>query len=110
MTYDLCARISARLARCTGSRAAQEGAVAPFMVLALVGGLLAAGFAIDVLRMTGDAGQLKRATDAAALALGREYIRNSKDFDTVGPTLAGDYVRANLGAGSISRRRWRMSA
>lgn len=100
MTYDLCARISARLARCTGSRAAQEGAVAPFMVLALVGGLLAAGFAIDVLRMTGDAGQLKRATDAAALALGREYIRNSKDFDTVGPTLAGDYVRANLGAGS----------
>ncbi len=70
------------------------------MVLALVGGLLAAGFAIDVLRMTGDAGQLKRATDAAALALGREYIRNSKDFDTVGPTLAGDYVRANLGAGS----------
>ena len=73
------------------------------MVLALIGGLIAVGFAVDTLRMTSDASQLKRATDAAALAIGREYLRSDKDFDALSQTLARNYVRANLGLDSDLR-------
>jgi hypothetical protein len=80
-----------------GRRAAQRGGIAPFMVLALTGALMAAAYTVDVTRMASDASQLKRATDAAALAVAREYVRLGDDFAEVRDTLAEDYVRANLG-------------
>ncbi|WP_281407123.1 TadE/TadG family type IV pilus assembly protein [Methylobacterium sp. WL64] len=89
--------------RCRNNRTSQDGAVAPMMVLALISGLIVVGFAVDTLRMTSDASQLKRATDAAALAIGREYLRSDKQFDVVSQTLARDYVRANLGLDSELR-------
>lgn len=67
------------------------------MILTLTGALLAAAYAVDTTRLTADTSQLKRAADAAALAVAREYSRGSDDFETRRDTLAEDYVRANLG-------------
>ncbi|MHC8285487.1 hypothetical protein ACYZUD_01320 [Pseudomonas sp. XS1P51] len=77
----------------------QRGSVYPMMLLVMGGMLLAGGFAVDSVALNSDTSQLKRATDAAALALGRSY---SPDEDGSGDqqTMAQQYVRANLGLNS----------
>lgn len=78
----------------------QRGSIAPFMVLALGGALLATAYAIDISRMTNSAAQLKRATDAAALAVGNERVANGeRDLEKL-QLLARGYVRNNLGLDS----------
>ncbi|MFJ4142785.1 hypothetical protein [Pseudomonas sp. NPDC089734] len=79
------------------NRRLQRGNVAPFMILATGGLLLASAYAIDLTRMTGNASQLKRATDAAALAIGRANADGDENVtkDPVG--FATAYVRQNLG-------------
>ncbi|SIT20623.1 pilus assembly protein TadG-related protein [Insolitispirillum peregrinum] len=83
-----------------GRKQNQQGSIAPFMVLALTGGLMAAAYTLDATRMTSDSSQLKRATDAAALAVAREYSARRDDFAAIRDTLADKYVRANLGLDS----------
>ena len=76
------------------SRHRQRGSVAPFMVLALGGALLATAYSIETSRMSNGAAQLKRATDAAALAVTMAY---ASDQNTDVQALAERYVQANLG-------------
>jgi Flp pilus assembly protein TadG len=72
----------------------QRGAAAIFLLL-LIGGVVAlSAFSSDGTRMTADAAQLKRATDAAALAAASAYA-GSRDADI--QDIAQRYVEANLG-------------
>lgn len=75
----------------------QKGGIAPFAVLVLIGATVATAYAIDVTRTTSNASQLKRATDAAALAVAREYVLQEDDFPSRRDALAANYVRDNLG-------------
>ncbi|GFM81760.1 hypothetical protein PSCICN_24520 [Pseudomonas cichorii] len=79
------------------NRRLQRGNVAPFMILATGGLLLASAYAIDVTRMTGNASQLKRATDAAALAVGRANADGDENVSKDPTGFATAYVRQNLG-------------
>lgn len=79
-----------------------RGAGTAFYVLGMMGLLLTGAYIIDTVQTTGDASQVKRATDAAALAVGREALsKNNSDF---GPAerqkLAWEYVSSNLGMNS----------
>lgn len=80
--------------------AEQRGAVAPFMVLATGGALLATAYAIDLNRMTDNAAQLKRATDAAAMAVGNQVLLDSRTTPAELKTLAWGYLKNNLGMDS----------
>lgn len=72
----------------------QRGAAAIFLLLLISGVVMLAAYASDGTRMTADAAQLKRATDAAALAAAAAYAE-SRDA-RVGD-IAQRYVEANLG-------------
>lgn len=78
----------------------QRGSIAPFMVLALGGALLATAYAIDTSRLVNSTSQVKRATDLAALAVGQERLAHGdkplEDFKK----LAYGYVVNNLGLDS----------
>lgn len=78
-----------------------RGAGAVFYVLGTMALLVTAAFIVDATTATGDAAQIKRATDAAALAVGRQAVVSgdeNNDFDDQQMAeLAFDYVRANLG-------------
>lgn len=78
----------------------QQGGVAPFMVLAIGGALLATAYAIDLNRMTNNAAQVKRATDAAAMAIGNQQLMDSRSTPAQLKTLAWGYVQNNLGMDS----------
>lgn len=80
----------------------EQGAGASFYVLGMMALLVSGAFIIDSLQNTGDAAQIKRAADAAALAVGREsLIKNNSAFgDTEKQRLAWEYVRTNLGLNS----------
>lgn len=69
------------------------------MLLVLIGMLMAGGFAVDSMTLNTDTSQLKRATDAAALALGRTHPEY-KDDSASQQEMAEQYVRANLGLNS----------
>ncbi|GAB4063402.1 pilus assembly protein [Uliginosibacterium sediminicola] len=71
-----------------------RGAALPLSLLLLAGVLSLSVFALDAARMKSDAAQLKRATDAAALAVAQAAARAP---DTDVQTLAESYVRSNLG-------------
>ncbi|ADZ93300.1 TadE/TadG family type IV pilus assembly protein [Marinomonas mediterranea] len=77
-----------------------SGAALPFIVLILVGALVGFSFALDTTRMVNTAGQLKRATDAAALAIGQIQLRNNNDDETDLDSIAQGYVLNNLGMDS----------
>ncbi|WP_207281845.1 Tad domain-containing protein [Pseudomonas sp. FW300-N2F2] len=79
------------------NRKQQRGSVAPMLILGFGGVLLATAYALDTTRMTSDASQLKRATDAAAMAVGQESIAARDDFASTRTALAEGYVRSNLG-------------
>ncbi|SDI85245.1 hypothetical protein SAMN05216588_12664 [Pseudomonas flavescens] len=81
-------------------RRQQRGSVAAFMVLAIGGALLATAYALDTSRMTNGAGQLKRATDAAAMAVGNERLLNAEQPLEQLQALAQGYVLNNLGMDS----------
>lgn len=89
-----------RLAACFWREDAGVGTA--FYALGMMGLLVAGAFIVDTLTATGDAAQIKRATDAAALAVGRQaLIKNSGGSeDALRQQLAYDYVRANLGLNS----------
>ncbi|MBJ7536156.1 pilus assembly protein [Marinomonas sp. C1424] len=76
----------------------QSGAVAPFAVLALVGALIAISFAVDTSRMINSSAQVKRATDAAAMAIGNIELRSGNEGKLSDlQTVAYGYVKNNLG-------------
>lgn len=76
------------------SRYHARGAALPLILLLVAGLLSMSVFALDAARLKSDAAQLKRATDAAALAVAQAAAR---DPDTDVQTLAERYVRSNLG-------------
>lgn len=78
----------------------QRGSIAPFMVLALGGALLATAYAIDTSRLTNSAAQIKRATDMAALAVGHERLASGEKPLEDFKKLAYGYVVNNLGLDS----------
>ncbi|QHF44352.1 hypothetical protein PspS35_11415 [Pseudomonas sp. S35] len=78
----------------------QHGGVGPFMVLAIGGALLATAYAIDLLRMTNNAAQVKRATDAAAIAIGNQQLMDSRSTPAELKKIAWGYVQNNLGMDS----------
>lgn len=75
----------------------QRGNVAPMLMLALAGGLIASAFALDVMRLDANASQLKRAADAAVLAVGRAALADPDRSDAELGQLAEHYVRSNQG-------------
>lgn len=81
-------------------RRQQRGSVAPFMALAIGGALLATAYTLDTSRMTNSAGQVKRATDAAAMAVGNERLINGDQPLETLQVLAEGYVLNNLGMDS----------
>lgn len=81
-------------------RRKQRGSVAPFMALAIGGALLATAYSLDTSRMTNSAAQVKRATDAAALAIGQERVLSGEKSEEELRTLAYGYVINNLGLDS----------
>ena len=78
----------------------QRGSVAPFMVLAFGGALLATAYALDTSRMSNSAAQVKRATDAAAMAVGLKRVGEGEDSLENLKTLAAGYIFNNLGMDS----------
>ncbi|WP_437609398.1 TadE/TadG family type IV pilus assembly protein [Erwinia sp. V71] len=80
----------------------ERGAGTAFYVLGMMGLLLTGAYIIDTVQTTGDAAQVKRATDAAALAVGREALsKNNSDYTAAErQQLAWQYVRSNLGMNS----------
>lgn len=91
-------------ARFCGQARRQHGAVAPFAALGLAGALAAMAYTLDTTRLSSDASQLKRATDAAALAVAREYAIRDDDFAQTRDQIARDYVKSNLGLDSQLRQ------
>lgn len=94
-----------RLLRALHVFARQErGAGTAFYVLGTMALLVSAAFIVDSTTATGDATQIKRAADAAALAVGRQVVisgNENKEFDHEQMTeLAFDYVKTNLGLNS----------
>ncbi|MCL2893172.1 TadE/TadG family type IV pilus assembly protein [Brenneria tiliae] len=79
----------------------ERGAGTAFYVLGTMALLVTAAFIVDSSVTTGDAAQIKRATDAAALAVGHQAVASNErnqDFDQEQiNALAYEYVRANLG-------------
>ncbi|WP_205504989.1 Tad domain-containing protein [Pseudomonas viridiflava] len=82
------------------SAASQRGSIASFMVLAMGGALLATAYVLDTSRMVSNAAQVKRATDAAAMAVGNERLINGENSMPKLSALAYDYVKNNLGMDS----------
>ncbi|MCK9799347.1 Tad domain-containing protein [Pseudomonas sp. MAFF 302030] len=94
-------RLVAGLRRQAARLAVEEhGGVAPFMVLAIGGALLATAYAIDLARMTNNAAQIKRATDAAAIAIGNQLLMDSRSTPEQLSKMAWGYVQNNLGMDS----------
>ncbi|MFK0093491.1 TadE/TadG family type IV pilus assembly protein [Pseudomonas sp. NPDC090592] len=75
----------------------QHGAVAPFAILLIGGALLTTAFVIEQSRALENTAQLKRATDAAAMAVGNQRLLDDRLTDAQMQSLAAQFVRANLG-------------
>ncbi|NER61226.1 hypothetical protein G3435_17135 [Pseudomonas sp. MAFF212428] len=75
----------------------QEGAIAPFTILVLGGALLVIAYIIDQGRALENTAQLKRATDAAAMAVGNQRLLDDRMSEGQMHSMASKYVMANLG-------------
>lgn len=77
----------------------ERGAGTPFFVFGMMALLLTGAYALDTMQATGDAAQVKRATDAAALAVGRAALaKNNSEYDSSDlQALAWQYIQSNLG-------------
>jgi len=84
------------------SLARQRGASAVLLLLLVTAVAVLAAYASDGTRMTADAAQMKRATDAAALASAAAYAK-SRDADI--QDIAERYVAVNLGMDRAQMRR-----
>lgn len=78
----------------------QHGGIAPFVALGLAGVMFAGAYVVDATRMTTSAAQLKRATDAAAMAVAMDSMEQSGQSAQQLNQLAEQYVRSNLGMDS----------
>lgn len=77
-----------------------SGGIAPFMALGLAGLMMAGAFAVDATRMSTSAAQLKRATDAAAMAVGQQKLADYRVPVNQLRRTAIEFVRQNLGMDS----------
>lgn len=84
------------------SLARQRGVSAVFLLFLIAAVAVLTAYASDGTRMTADAAQMKRATDAAALASAAAYAK-SRDADL--QDIAERYVAANLGMDRSQLRR-----
>ncbi|ACX86722.1 pilus assembly protein [Pectobacterium parmentieri] len=76
----------------------EKGAGTAFYALGAMALLVTAAFIVDTSTATGDATQIKRATDAAALAVGHQATINGEEYSQEDiNTLAYEYVKSNLG-------------
>ncbi|WP_244664887.1 pilus assembly protein TadG-related protein [Candidatus Symbiopectobacterium sp. 'North America'] len=76
----------------------ETGAGTAFYVLGTMALLVSAAFIVDTSTATGDATQIKRATDAAALAVAHQATINGDEYDPEQiKELAYQYVKNNLG-------------
>ncbi|MEQ9771405.1 Tad domain-containing protein [Pectobacterium jejuense] len=76
----------------------EKGAGTGFYALGAMALLVTAAFIVDTSTATGDATQIKRATDAAALAVGHQATINGEEYSQEETNkLAYDYVKNNLG-------------
>ncbi|MEF9676927.1 Tad domain-containing protein [Pectobacterium aroidearum] len=76
----------------------EKGAGTGFYVLGAMALLVTAAFIVDTSTATGDATQIKRATDAAALAVGHQATINGEEYSQEETNkLAYEYVKNNLG-------------
>ena len=76
----------------------ETGAGTAFYVLGTMALLVSAAFIVDTSTATGDATQIKRATDAAALAVAHQATINGEEYDPEQiKELAYQYVKNNLG-------------
>ncbi|MBA0163398.1 hypothetical protein H0255_09615 [Pectobacterium versatile] len=79
----------------------EKGAGTAFYTLGAMALLVTAAFIVDTSTATGDATQIKRATDAAALAVGHQATINGEQYSQEETNkLAYDYVKNNLGMNS----------
>ena len=76
------------------SRRHARGAAAPLQLLLITGLVTLAAFTLDGTRVKSDAAQLKRATDAAAMAVAQAAARDPK---TDVQQIAKQYIQSNLG-------------
>lgn len=79
------------------------GGMAPFLALGLAGVMMAGAYVVDTSRMTSSAAQVKRATDAAALAVGMQRLADATTPQAVLERIAVEYVQNNLGMDSALR-------
>lgn len=82
------------------SQRSQRGNVAPFLIISLVGAILASAYALDTGFMVDNSAQLKRATDAAAMAVGTQRLNNSETSQQELEALAYNYIKSNVGMSS----------
>ncbi|MEL4888112.1 pilus assembly protein TadG-related protein [Pectobacterium betavasculorum] len=76
----------------------EKGAGTAFYTLGAMALLVTAAFIVDTSTATGDATQIKRATDAAALAVGHQATINGEEYSQEDTNkLAYEYVKNNLG-------------
>jgi Flp pilus assembly protein TadG len=79
----------------------EQGAGTAFLVLGTMALLVSGAFVVDTLNSTGDAAQIKRATDAAAWAIGNQVVVSHTENQTFGEQdmteLAYMYIAHNLG-------------
>ncbi|ASY82217.1 hypothetical protein BJK05_20435 [Pectobacterium polaris] len=76
----------------------EKGAGTGFYALGAMALLVTAAFIVDTSTATGDATQIKRATDAAALAVAHQATINGEEYSQEETNkLAYDYVKNNLG-------------
>ncbi len=82
----------------------EQGVGTAFVVLSTMGLLVSGAFIVDTINATGDAAQIKRATDAAAWAIGNQVIVSHSENETFDQPqmaeLAYQYVVHNLGMNS----------
>lgn len=82
----------------------RQGGMAPFVVLVLSGMGLMGAYAVDASRMMTSAAQVKRATDAAALAVGQLKLADYRTSSEKMVSLAKEYIQENLGMDSELRK------
>jgi len=75
----------------------QQGAVAPFAILVLGGALMVTAYVIDQTRALENTTQLKRATDAAAMAVGNQRLLDDDLSQQQMQQLATSMIQTNLG-------------
>ncbi|WP_230389682.1 hypothetical protein [Vibrio nitrifigilis] len=97
--HKLVARSLERIKRFMSS---QYGSVMPFPVLVFAGAIAVMAYSFDTTRTVDSISQVKRATDAAAMAIGYKELANSNNDSKADLLIiARDYISNNLGMDSL---------